>query len=165
VTRGQMAESNVREATGKKSKKENAVDVEVRHSAAVRRTSRRPVVAAPTFLTLTRCAPQNVLGIILGGGAGTRLYPLTKKRAKPAVPLVRASKHQECTRLPVVLYLRPLRPLPPRCLLLRQRHRLRLGRASGDARERKGRKGRNMHVGVSLTLPAAFPAGLQLPAD
>jgi glucose-1-phosphate adenylyltransferase len=30
-----------------------------------------------------------VLGIILGGGAGTRLYPLTKKRAKPAVPLVR----------------------------------------------------------------------------
>lgn len=30
---------------------------------------------------------QTVLGIILGGGAGTRLYPLTKKRAKPAVPL------------------------------------------------------------------------------
>ena len=28
-----------------------------------------------------------MLGIILGGGAGTRLYPLTKKRAKPAVPL------------------------------------------------------------------------------
>lgn len=30
---------------------------------------------------------QKVLGIILGGGAGTRLYPLTKRRAKPAVPL------------------------------------------------------------------------------
>ena len=30
---------------------------------------------------------QDVLGIILGGGAGTRLYPLTKERAKPAVPL------------------------------------------------------------------------------
>jgi len=30
---------------------------------------------------------ETVLGIILGGGAGTRLYPLTKKRAKPAVPL------------------------------------------------------------------------------
>ncbi|KAL3700439.1 hypothetical protein R1sor_018461 [Riccia sorocarpa] len=32
-------------------------------------------------------AGRSVLGIILGGGAGTRLYPLTKKRAKPAVPL------------------------------------------------------------------------------
>ena len=30
---------------------------------------------------------KKVLGIILGGGAGTRLYPLTKQRAKPAVPL------------------------------------------------------------------------------
>lgn len=32
-------------------------------------------------------AMQTVLGIILGGGAGSRLYPLTKTRAKPAVPL------------------------------------------------------------------------------
>src|SRR5262245_44587712 len=30
---------------------------------------------------------KQVLAIILGGGAGTRLYPLTKLRAKPAVPL------------------------------------------------------------------------------
>ncbi len=30
---------------------------------------------------------HNVLGVILGGGQGTRLYPLTKLRAKPAVPL------------------------------------------------------------------------------
>ncbi|BAZ45123.1 glucose-1-phosphate adenylyltransferase [Chondrocystis sp. NIES-4102] len=35
---------------------------------------------------------KRVLGIILGGGAGTRLYPLTKLRAKPAVPL--ASKYR-----------------------------------------------------------------------
>jgi len=35
---------------------------------------------------------KKVLGIILGGGAGTRLYPLTKVRAKPAVPL--AGKHR-----------------------------------------------------------------------
>jgi glucose-1-phosphate adenylyltransferase len=25
--------------------------------------------------------------VILGGGAGSRLYPLTKNRAKPAVPI------------------------------------------------------------------------------
>lgn len=30
---------------------------------------------------------QDVLGLILGGGVGSRLYPLTKERAKPAVPL------------------------------------------------------------------------------
>lgn len=30
---------------------------------------------------------KKVLGIILGGGVGSRLYPLTKLRAKPAVPL------------------------------------------------------------------------------
>ncbi len=30
---------------------------------------------------------RDVLGLILGGGAGARLYPLTKERAKPAVPL------------------------------------------------------------------------------
>jgi glucose-1-phosphate adenylyltransferase len=28
-----------------------------------------------------------VLGLVLGGGVGTRLYPLTKERSKPAVPL------------------------------------------------------------------------------
>ncbi|HMJ92146.1 MAG TPA: glucose-1-phosphate adenylyltransferase [Candidatus Acidoferrum sp.] len=30
---------------------------------------------------------SSVLSIIMGGGAGTRLFPLTKERAKPAVPL------------------------------------------------------------------------------
>ncbi len=30
---------------------------------------------------------HDVLGLILGGGQGTRLYPLTQKRSKPAVPL------------------------------------------------------------------------------
>ncbi|MEM9804132.1 MAG: glucose-1-phosphate adenylyltransferase [Cyanobacteria bacterium P01_D01_bin.56] len=35
---------------------------------------------------------NKALAIILGGGAGTRLYPLTKMRAKPAVPL--AGKHR-----------------------------------------------------------------------
>lgn len=31
--------------------------------------------------------PSKTLAIIMGGGAGTRLFPLTKERAKPAVPL------------------------------------------------------------------------------
>ena len=30
---------------------------------------------------------EDTLAIIMGGGAGTRLFPLTKERAKPAVPL------------------------------------------------------------------------------
>ena len=30
---------------------------------------------------------ENVVAVILGGGAGSRLFPLTKDRAKPAVPL------------------------------------------------------------------------------
>ena len=36
---------------------------------------------------LPRGALQRTLAIIMGGGAGTRLFPLTKDRAKPAVPL------------------------------------------------------------------------------
>src|SRR3954464_4904567 len=30
---------------------------------------------------------QRTLSVVMGGGAGTRLFPLTKDRAKPAVPL------------------------------------------------------------------------------
>ncbi len=30
---------------------------------------------------------RNVLSVILGGGKGTRLFPLTQYRSKPAVPL------------------------------------------------------------------------------
>jgi len=31
--------------------------------------------------------PLDIVSVIMGGGAGTRLFPLTKDRAKPAVPL------------------------------------------------------------------------------
>ena len=31
--------------------------------------------------------PRDVISVVLGGGAGTRLFPLTKDRSKPAVPL------------------------------------------------------------------------------
>jgi len=30
---------------------------------------------------------DNIMSVIMGGGQGTRLYPLTKERAKPAVPI------------------------------------------------------------------------------
>ena len=34
-----------------------------------------------------RLMANNILTLVLGGGRGTRLYPLTKFRSKPAVPL------------------------------------------------------------------------------
>jgi len=36
---------------------------------------------------INRVDPRTVLSIVLRGGAETRLYPLTKRRAKPAVPI------------------------------------------------------------------------------
>src|SRR5262245_54469211 len=44
---------------------------------------------AATTQGSARMSPNtsSVLSIIMGGGAGTRLFPLTKERAKPAVPL------------------------------------------------------------------------------
>jgi glucose-1-phosphate adenylyltransferase len=44
---------------------------------------------AATTQGTARMSPNtsSVLSIIMGGGAGTRLFPLTKERAKPAVPL------------------------------------------------------------------------------
>ncbi|XP_027164958.1 glucose-1-phosphate adenylyltransferase large subunit 3, chloroplastic/amyloplastic [Coffea eugenioides] len=38
-------------------------------------------------LEMEKRDPRTVGAIILGGGAGTRLFPLTKRRAKPAVPI------------------------------------------------------------------------------
>jgi Nucleotidyl transferase len=48
---------------------------------------------SPPFGTRQRCRDRQRYtctlrtAIILGGGAGSRLYPLTKQRAKPAVPI------------------------------------------------------------------------------
>ncbi|PWA39655.1 glucose-1-phosphate adenylyltransferase large subunit [Artemisia annua] len=40
-----------------------------------------------SFFDEKKVDPKTVASIILGGGAGTRLFPLTGKRAKPAVPI------------------------------------------------------------------------------
>jgi glucose-1-phosphate adenylyltransferase len=44
-------------------------------------------IAAMQAPSLPPGTTQRTLAIIMGGGAGTRLFPLTKDRAKPAVPL------------------------------------------------------------------------------
>src|SRR6058998_3396450 len=46
---------------------------------------KNPIVEA--FGALPPGTTQRTLAIIMGGGAGSRLFPLTKERAKPAVPL------------------------------------------------------------------------------
>lgn len=41
----------------------------------------------PTRIETDALLRRSTLAIVMGGGAGTRLFPLTKDRAKPAVPL------------------------------------------------------------------------------
>jgi glucose-1-phosphate adenylyltransferase len=52
---------------------------------------RNSLLKSPTRTAIAAALPpgttQQTLAIIMGGGAGTRLFPLTKDRAKPAVPL------------------------------------------------------------------------------
>ena len=50
---------------------------------------------------------HDVLAVILGGGAGTRLFPLTQRRSKPAVPLTGkyrlvAIPYSECLKLDTI---------------------------------------------------------------
>ena len=41
----------------------------------------------PNLVSFRMILSENVVAIILGGGAGSRLFPLTRERSKPAVPL------------------------------------------------------------------------------
>lgn len=49
----------------------------------------KAVIEEPTvrYKSQSKSDTSTVLAVILGGGAGSRLYPLTKLRAKPAVPI------------------------------------------------------------------------------
>src|SRR5438105_6116519 len=58
-----------------------AMRVQTQHDSVLRSSTEKTAGALPPG-TL-----QRTLAIIMGGGAGTRLFPLTKDRAKPAVPL------------------------------------------------------------------------------
>nr|MBA2432185.1 glucose-1-phosphate adenylyltransferase [Chthoniobacterales bacterium] len=49
--------------------------------------SRRDAATNTAVAALPPGTTQRTLSVIMGGGAGTRLFPLTKDRAKPAVPL------------------------------------------------------------------------------
>jgi glucose-1-phosphate adenylyltransferase len=55
--------------------------IQAQHDSVLRSSNEKTAGALPPG-TL-----QRTLAIIMGGGAGTRLFPLTKDRAKPAVPL------------------------------------------------------------------------------
>ena len=65
--------------------------VAVRLQAGRRKMSRAPILVCYIVPMQVPSLPpgttQRTLAIIMGGGAGTRLFPLTKDRAKPAVPL------------------------------------------------------------------------------
>ena len=45
---------------------------------------------------------NDVLGVIMGGGKGTRLHPLTKMRSKPAVPMLTPAEPRESVDLAIV---------------------------------------------------------------
>ena len=96
---------------------------------------------------------NDILAVILGGGRGTRLYPLTKQRSKPAVPM--AGKYRlidipisNCInsgiyRIAVLTQFNSVSPAPPHLADLRLRrlpHRLGadLGRRADHARPPTG---------------------------
>ena len=49
--------------------------------------TRQPSLSDSATAALPPGTTQRTLAVIMGGGAGTRLFPLTKDRSKPAVPI------------------------------------------------------------------------------
>lgn len=59
----------------------------VRHQVSMSLVTDFAADAKTRDMELEKRDARTVAAIILGGGAGTRLFPLTKRRAKPAVPI------------------------------------------------------------------------------
>ncbi|XP_075501699.1 glucose-1-phosphate adenylyltransferase large subunit 1-like [Primulina tabacum] len=59
----------------------------VAYSVLTRENSQETATVQSLRIERRRADPKNVAAIILGGGAGTQLFPLTTRAATPAVPL------------------------------------------------------------------------------
>ncbi|CAL5424983.1 unnamed protein product [Camellia sinensis] len=59
----------------------------VRHHVSMSLTANVAGEAKLRDLEMEKRDPRTVVAVILGGGAGTRFFPLTKRCAKPAVPI------------------------------------------------------------------------------
>ncbi|GLU02885.1 hypothetical protein SLE2022_201180 [Rubroshorea leprosula] len=73
---------NLRTDSGEKKNKSGMISAILTSS-----NTREAVKVQPPWLERRKVNPKNVASIILGGGAGTHLYPLTRRAATPAVPV------------------------------------------------------------------------------
>ena len=55
-------------------------------SAAIEKIEKKPPLYSPLMVVAATGLACGALALILGGGRGSRLYPLTRHRSKPAVP-------------------------------------------------------------------------------
>eukprot|EP00798_Chlamydomonas_sp_ICE-L_P007954 gene7954-1170_t len=78
-----LSHKNVAVGSGSRAVRSSRAKLSCRAVQAPAKASANPIQERDPTADLSK----TVLSIILGGGAGSRLYPLTKKRAKPAVPL------------------------------------------------------------------------------
>ncbi|CAK9326457.1 unnamed protein product [Citrullus colocynthis] len=71
----------------KSEKKALKLTPNVAYAVATPNISKQPVSIQVPSIPKVKANPKNVASIILGGGAGTHLFPLTRRSATPAVPV------------------------------------------------------------------------------